>query len=176
MFSLGLCAVFIVVKLLTLIDEGATFCSKCGVAVTSNELEAGTTKVKRKKSKKKILGIAVLVVIAIIVISNITGNSGNPEIIALVKNGTLSNYPNKTVGVAFDSFFSSPKWESGVTSDGDTFVNVRGKASFAGNNVNAAVQFFVDVDNGTFEYHAFEMNEVPQSNFIFWSLLEKIYE
>lgn len=96
--------------------------------------------------------------------------------ITMVKDGKLHSYPNKTVGEAFDGFLTDSKWEAGVSEDGQTFVNVTGGALYLEKSVEVVVQFYVDADAGTFEYHACEINGVPQSDLIIWGLLEKAYE
>ena len=102
--------------------------------------------------------------------------NSNDKYVKMVKAGILNDYPNKTVGEAFDSFMGNARWESGISSEGQRFVNVKGSILYANERVEAAIQFLIDYDNGTFEYNACEFNGVPQTNFMFQALLGKIYE
>lgn len=168
--------------------DDTQFCSSCGapLKVESAAVEAGGTGSQRKnkgKSEKKkskwwlwtIIGI-IVVIIVIAIASGGGGSTGDPEIISMVKNGHLSEYPRKTIGEAFNNFFGSPRWGAIVAEDGNDYVNVTGKIMFQEKKVNAAVQFKVDKDAGTFEINAFEINEVSQMNIMLIGLLENIYE
>jgi hypothetical protein len=62
-------------------------------------------------------------------------------------------------------FMGSPSWSSGVTEDGDTFVNVSGDISVHEKKVRALLQFSVDQKKGTFKFNALEFNGVPQPLF-----------
>jgi len=144
------------------------------------------TEPQRKSGSTKVIltalgGVAVLV-IGVILITSVLGGFGNffsgifdDQYVKMVKTGTLSGYPNKTVGKAFDDFLSNAKWESGVGEGGIRFVNVRGKAMLMGEKVDVVVQFTVDSDNKTFEYRACEINGVPQSNLMALGLFEAVY-
>ena len=54
---------------------------------------------------------------------------------ALIKDGTFNGYPNKTVGKAFDDYMRNAKWESGMGSSGQRFVNVSGRIMYANRRV-----------------------------------------
>jgi len=182
------------IKCGTKLPSDAAFCDDCGavqqthsaptptpipVAPTSAAMVAtvkveSTSSEAKRKSKKLafgIIGIAVVVVIAIVALSG-----GNNKYVKLVKNGTLNDYQQMTIGEAHDRFLSNAKWESGVSEEGQRFVNVRGNAMYLDKNVEIVVQYFIDEKNGTIEYNAMEINGVPQSNFIYWAFLEKMYE
>ena len=100
--------------------------------------------------------------------------------VKLVKTGHLQNYPQRTVGEAIDSFFDSPKWESGTSADGETkgktFVNAKGKIKFMGKDVDAVLQLIVNEEDTTFNVHALEFNNIPQNQFMMVALLTKMYE
>jgi len=98
------------------------------------------------------------------------------ETIAIVKNGTLMDYPDKTLGEAVDDFFGNPYWYSGVSEDGITFVNVEGTIMFMDKNVDALLQYTISADKSTFEFSALEINEVPQAMIIYLGLVEAMYE
>jgi len=96
--------------------------------------------------------------------------------VRLVKGGTLNEYPQASVGEAFGGFLSNAKWKSLVADDGNRYVNVTGGATYLEKDVEIVVQFLVDYDEEMFEIYAFEINGVPQSNYILWGLLEATYE
>jgi hypothetical protein len=84
--------------------------------------------------------------------------------------------PNATVEEMVDGFLGSPSWESGKSDDGQEFVNVEGKMKFQEKEVAAKIQFFINKDHTNFQYNAFEMNDLPQNNFIASALLKKMCE
>lgn len=94
--------------------------------------------------------------------------------IQIVKTGSLSACPLKTVESSVNSFFGSPKWESGKAEDGTTFVNISGDMTYAEKPVRATVQFIVDSAGKSFNYRAFEINGVSQNNFIASALIQKM--
>ena len=96
--------------------------------------------------------------------------------VTIVKNGTLNSYPNKTIGEAVNSFFGNPKWKKIIADDGHTYVNAEGKITYMEKEVNAAIQFRIYKETNTFEINAFEINGVPQNNFMLYGLLSKMYE
>jgi hypothetical protein len=51
---------------------------------------------------------------------------GDSSLIAVVKNGVLSNYNTTTVGKAFEGTFQDPKWKSFVSPKGTTIVEFDG--------------------------------------------------
>jgi|GEM_PF-5797990 len=102
-------------------------------------------------------------------------SSSEDKYVQMVKDGRLSGYPNKTVGKAFNDFMGNARWSSGVSEEGQRFVNVKGKIMYADKEVEAVVQFFIDSNEEFFEYNACEFNGIPQSYFVFLALLEKIY-
>ena len=98
------------------------------------------------------------------------------EDVVLVKTGSLKKCGGKTVEEAVDGLFSSPKWESGESEDGERFVNVIGEISFKDKPVEAALQFVIDEDGEGFSYNALEFNGVPQVNLIALGLMSKLCE
>ncbi len=118
----------------------------------------------------------ITIIFAGILFVLINGCVGDDEYIKLVKEGNFKSYPNKTIGQSINAFFSNPKWESIIADDGKHYVNVKGGISYLEKDVTAALQFNVDLEKGTFEVTAFEINEVPQSEVLLISLIEKIFE
>lgn len=102
--------------------------------------------------------------------------TANDPDIAMVRNGSLHEYPNITVGKAVKSFMGNPQWESGTTSDGTRYVNVRGTVTYLNKEVDAVLQFEVHRKAGTFEVRALEFNGVPQNRLIQAVLLTKMFE
>ncbi len=113
----------------------------------------------------------------IIVLAVTVFNSCNDdETIAIVKNGTLMNYPDKTLGEAIEGFFGNPYWSSGVSEDGVNFVNIEGTIMYMDKNVDALLQYTISEDKSTFEFSALEINEVPQAMIVYLGLVEAMYE
>ena len=108
------------------------------------------------------------------------GCFGDSKEIQIVKSGHFNNYPNKPIGIAIDHFFGNPKWESGTGIDGETkgktLLNVGGRMTYMGKEVEGKIQFVVDNENGAFELHAFELNGIPQNGLMMAALLEKMFE
>jgi hypothetical protein len=101
---------------------------------------------------------------------------GEDANITLVRDGHLSAYPNIPIGKAVNSFMGSPRWESDTAKDGREFVNVRGRISYEGKEVEAVVQFEINRKAGTFEERALEFNGVPQNRLIQLALMSKMCE
>jgi len=95
--------------------------------------------------------------------------------VALVKNGILKNYPKKKIGDAIDGFMGNPKWEAITATDGNPYVNVKGKILYDGKESSAAIQFRIYKESDTFEINSFEINGKPANKFVLWELLEKMY-
>ena len=94
--------------------------------------------------------------------------------VQLVKDGTLQMCPSKTVGEMVSGYMGSPSWDSGVAEDGQKFVNIGGDVTLHDKPVRAVLQFQVDVDAGTFQFNALELNEVPQMNLLGGALLKQM--
>lgn len=101
---------------------------------------------------------------------------GDSEMVSIVKNGTLENYTEEKLGTAIDNYFGNPYWSSGVSEDGEKFVNVEGRILFVDKEVDALLQYTISEDNTSFEYSALELNGVPQSTLIYLGLIESMYE
>jgi hypothetical protein len=112
----------------------------------------------------------------LVVIIAWASSGGNDRYVKMVKGGTLDGYPQKTVGRAFDDFLNNPKWESGLSEEGERFVNVKGGILYLDEKANIVVQFIIDKDNNRFSYNASKINGVPLNNFLWWGLLETIYD
>jgi len=97
----------------------------------------------------------------------------SPEV-DMVKGGSLSSCSNHTLEEMVDGFLGSPSWESGESDDGVKYVNVSGDMILSGKEVTGMLQFTIGKDSETFQYRAFEINEVPQNNFMAGALLKKM--
>jgi hypothetical protein len=104
---------------------------------------------------------------------SVFGESGD---IQMVKNGYLFDYPGTPIGKAIDHFLANPKWETGTTAAGQHFVNVRGGMTYQGKPVSATIQFLVNREARTFEFHAFELNEIPQNEVMKQALMRRVFE
>jgi len=96
--------------------------------------------------------------------------------IQMVKGGHLGNCPNATVEEMVDSFLGNPKWQSGTSDDGVTFVNIDGDLTVYEKEVRGAIQFIVNAGSGSFKFNALELNGVPQPNLMAVGLLKKMCE
>lgn len=130
----------------------------------------------KRKSWGKPIGFAIASAFVAIFVIAVAQGSHDSSSVQLVKNGTLDLCKTKTVAAMADGFMGSPKWESGVSADGEEFVNVTGKVSFMNQPVNAKLQFLVDRNSKTFEFHALEFNEIAQNGFVSGALLSKMCE
>lgn len=92
--------------------------------------------------------------------------------VQMVKGGTLHSCPNTTVEQMVDSYMANPDWESITSSDGDSYVNISGDISYAEKDVRATLQF--KIDQQTFEFQAFEINDVPMNSLLAMSLLAQM--
>ena len=86
--------------------------------------------------------------------------------IQVVKTAHLDNCQGKTVEQEVNGFFASPTWQAGATSDGTDFVNVSGIVTYQGKPTTAVFQFLMFKDKSGFKYHAFTINDVPQSIYV----------
>lgn len=132
---------------------------------------------KRPLGLSKIIELVVAAILLVVVgFSTLLSGGTGDKYVQMVKGGILDGYPQMTVGEAFDGFLSDPKWESGLSDDNVRFVNVTGGALYFGEEAELAVQFIiVDEKDGSFQYNACEVNGTPQSDLVFWGLLETIY-
>lgn len=112
------------------------------------------------------------------------------EHVLSVKNGTNSNYPDKTYGEAFKNYFDSPTWKyfkgtkEGTDEDGDgkpdseeedvDIVEFTGYCMYQEVKVKALIQFTLNDDN-TFSATFLSFNDVPQNMFILAAVIEKAF-
>ena len=128
--------------------------------------------VNRESGASKLLEIGGMLFVAMILYA-IFSNFGN-KLIGMVQGGKLATCPHVTVEQMANSFMGSPSWDSGVSDTGQTFVNLSGEISYHDKKVQALIQFFVDEDNGTFQFNALEFNGEPQIEVMAIALLGKM--
>jgi hypothetical protein len=98
------------------------------------------------------------------------------SIVRIVKDGHFNQYPNKTIGKAFNNFFASPSWKHFLAQDRRDIVEFDGKGTFNSEPVNVKVQFnIIDKKNGAFEVAYFSVNDVQQDISSLEGLLSNIY-
>ena len=116
--------------------------------------------------------------------------SENKYVVA-VKGSSPEEYPKITYEEAFEAFFGNPKWtyfkgtRKGPDEDGDgkedyteddlDVVEFTGSCVYADAEVEALIQFELDMDAGMFEVAYLSFNDVPQSNYIMYALIEKVF-
>jgi len=98
------------------------------------------------------------------------------EIVSIVKDGALYDYPEQTLGKAFGNFFGNIKWEVVAGSDLVVYVNVSGGILYGDEEATALLQYQVDTIDLSFIYNAFEINGVGQSDNMYYELIETIFE
>ncbi|MCL2658139.1 MAG: hypothetical protein FWD62_12150 [Betaproteobacteria bacterium] len=94
--------------------------------------------------------------------------------VSIVKDGKLGICQTATVNQMAKGFMEKPSWDSGVSDKGAKFVNLSGNITLNSKPVKAVVQFIVNKEKNTFEYRAFEINGVPQNNFMANDLFMKM--
>jgi hypothetical protein len=120
--------------------------------------------------------LAGAVLFAVLALAGFRPGSWGNAAVRMVRNGHLEACSDATVGDMVSGFMGSPSWTSGVTEDGDTFVNVSGDISVHEKKVRAILQFFVDQKKGTFKFNALEFNGVPQPLIATAALLHQMCE
>ncbi|MCD8083408.1 MAG: YARHG domain-containing protein [Clostridiales bacterium] len=106
-------------------------------------------------------------------VSNIV--QSEEEHVLAVKNGSPQTYPDYNYGEVFDAFFGSPTWRYFEGENGEDVVEFTGWCVYQDVEVEARLQFLLDMENGTFETGAMSFNEVPQTNLITYALIERAF-
>ncbi len=131
----------------------------------------------RKRAPQGLIVLVVSIISGVVAYAAIAGAAaGDPGIVSMVKDGTLAAYPDQTIGEAVDGFFANPRWEHIVADDGNDYVNVSGRISYAGEPADAIIQYAVDTETGSFHVNAFEINDLPQSERMYLELIAKMYD
>jgi hypothetical protein len=131
--------------------------------------------------KLKLWQKIVIIVIGISIIGGIIGSLGGNdenynETISIVAKGYFDDYPDVSVGKAFNNFFTNPKWENFVSDDGEQIVEFDGEASLDDENVLVEIQFFVDKSNDRFEIVWLGVDGEGQSDYEINDWIDTAYE
>lgn len=130
--------------------------------------------VGRQEFKWANVALTVFLSVASATIMQVAIEGATPsQEIATIKQSNLGMCPTATVEEMVDGFMRDPSWESDITEEGIKIVNISGDITYADKPVRAVLQFFFSEDETSFEYNAFEINEVPQNQLIAGSLLTK---
>lgn len=89
-----------------------------------------------------------------------------------VKEGTLYLCNNYTVEELINNYIDNPNWQAGKTTDGNIAVNISGEITYLDKPAKALIQFYIK--GKEFEFNAFEINDIPQTEIIFYTLLESM--
>jgi len=92
----------------------------------------------------------------------------------IVKNGTLPLCPEHSVQQMVNNFFNSPTWIEVESKVGDKLVIVWGNMHYHGKPVTGELQFVVDIEDKTFRFRAFGINQVPQTGLVADVLFRKM--
>ncbi len=95
--------------------------------------------------------------------------------VTLVKTARNSNY-GVTYGAAFDSFFTSPRWESFTASSGEKVVEFNGGFLYSGKPATATFQFVLDFANDRMSVEYLAINGQAQNRLMLATFLQKIFE
>ena len=98
------------------------------------------------------------------------------EIISIVRDGALHGHPDRTMGDALNSFLDDIEWEVVATEDFEVLVNVGGYLMYHDEVAWAVLQYWVDTVDLTFVYNAFEIDGIPQDNYMYFELIELMFE
>ncbi len=153
------------------IDNDSKFCDGCGetvvAAVTPEE------KPKKKKPLGIIIGCVALAVVAVVLMIIFLGG-GDDEYVKGIKTGVFEEFPEPTIGEAFESFFDDPEWDSFTTEEGLTVVEFNGVCTLDGEEADCCVQFLI-AEDGSFETYYAEINEEALSEEDIVVMYEIIY-
>ena len=94
--------------------------------------------------------------------------------VKMVKGGTLQSCPDKTVEQMVNGYMGNPEWRSLVADDGNDYVNVIGEITYNNKPTKAEIQFRLNKENNTFQFHAWELGNKPASDIVAAVLLEKM--
>lgn len=164
-------------------SSGNTFCTKCGNpmppggSLRSTSLESNPHTARRRSGAKaawafKLSGFAILAAAVFFFI----GKAEEKKYIESVKNGHPEIYENISYGQAFDSFFSAPEWKYFESTDGNDVVQFSGGCTYQGSEVTATIQFILDYEGGTFTTGAFDLNGVPQNEFMTYAIITNVFD
>ena len=124
----------------------------------------------KKSINKKWLGLGIGCIIILVLISMVSCDSGK---IKQVTGGYLKNYPNVTVGEAFNEYIGDEEW-SYVKENGIEKVKVTGNIIYLGEESFAEVTFKLNKDD-TFRVMSLEVDGEPMNKFMLACFIEDVY-
>ena len=102
------------------------------------------------------------------------GCSSTDSRLSLVQNGVMNFCPQATVKEMVNNYVRNPKWEAIVGTDREDYVNIKGEISYDGMAADMLLQYKVDTNNDSFEVKGFEINGIPQYEYMTVALLENM--
>uniref|UniRef100_UPI0011213F28 hypothetical protein n=1 Tax=Nitrospira cf. moscoviensis SBR1015 TaxID=96242 RepID=UPI0011213F28 len=114
---------------------------------------------------------AILLLVA--TFAQIVGCRESAEV-KIVKQSSVNACSNKTMEQMVAGTFVSPSWVGSKTESGIRFVSINGKIQYLGKTVDGLLKFTFDETGDAFHYGAFEMNGVPQNDFLYMGLVAKM--
>jgi hypothetical protein len=143
--------------------------SKVNINIPTSVKNVDSNSIKNLLKNKKFIGIVAAVIVVVILICAVGGDST----IDTVKDGTIAAYPYKTVGKAFDDFFTSPKWNS-YKENGDEYVKFTGKYAQGKNTLKVTVIF--EVNGNSFQIDSVDINGITYTSlYDLADLMDAIY-
>lgn len=97
------------------------------------------------------------------------------QYINTTKAQTFTNYPDVTVGEAFDNFFTDPEWSAFKADNGQIVVEFTGKCYYNSEEVETCLQFVED-DNGIFQDNYLSFDDISQDKLTEKALLNSVFE
>ena len=95
--------------------------------------------------------------------------------ISIVRDGYFYDWPYPTVGEAFDLFFYDTYWDYFYTEEGDIFVYFIGDAWYDDAPLEVYLEFYVDLNEETFETYYMEIDEWYVDYNAYLEMLDRIY-
>lgn len=139
-----------------------------------NAYENEKRNARLSRMKLLLAAVSVLTGVVMIVVVFVSG-SGNIYI-NMVKGGSPELYPDITYGEAFDAFFDDCEWEYFESTDGKNVVEFHGDCLYGDKEVTVAMQFVVNMDEGTFEVYTASIDGEVQVPLVYSALLLKVFE
>ena len=151
-----------------MLNDDAVFCSRCGLPL-NNVVIANNTQPEVKASnvvKTTLIVVALAILFGIYYfffrVPSDDGFGIEDRHITFVKNGSPTMYPDVTYDEAFTRFFSNRQWEYFESDTGKDIVEFHGNCMYRDVEVEACIQFVLDMDEGTFDFEYLAFNDVPQ--------------
>ena len=169
------------------LTDNAIFCSRCGLPL-NNVVIVNNVHAEHKSPSVVKTTLSVLATLAVVIalfcgvyylffkvpVNDIAGIEDKH--ITFVKNGSPELYPDVTYDEAFTRFFSNRNWEYFVSDTGKDVVEFHGHCMYRDVEVEATIQFVLDMDEGTFDFEYLAFNDIPQIELVKYALISAIFE